>query len=92
MIRSRGHCNEPHQKGRLDEAGQLGQYCRDRLRVRDHAVIVEILAKRGMAHSDAARAEGDFASFVSRAARESRRGELVRRLAKIRKASPSRRD
>jgi hypothetical protein len=50
-------------------------------------VIVEMLAKRGMAHFDAARAEGDFASFVSWAAREACRGELVRRLAEIRKAS-----
>jgi len=28
--------------------GQVGQYCYDRLRVRDHVVIVEMLAQRGM--------------------------------------------
>jgi hypothetical protein len=32
----------------LGRGGQLGQHCCDRLRVRDHAVIVEMLAKRGM--------------------------------------------
>jgi len=43
--------------------GQVGQYCYDRLRVRDQVVIVKMLAKRGVVHSDAARAEGDFASL-----------------------------